>query len=77
MAEYDANRFEAKVKRLGEVFVVLDSDREYIVHGTEGYELVEYVDFTEVRIEGMKDDEYVKAEFPLDAIEHVYTHKEV
>lgn len=73
--EYDKERFEAAVAKFGEVFFVLDSDREYIVHGNAGYEFVQ--NGTAVRVEGMKGDEYVKAVFPLDAIEHHYSHVEV
>lgn len=72
---YDKQRFEQAVSQFGETFFVLDSDREYIVHGTEGYEYVDGDDI--VRVEGMQDGEYVVAVFPLDAIEHHYTHKEI
>lgn len=61
------------VSRWGEVFVVLDSDREYELHGSESYT----VDSGMVTVEGMSGDEWVKVSFPLKAIEHVYTHKEV
>lgn len=70
---YTKQQFQDTVERFGEVFFVLDSDREYIVHGTEGYDLDDGV----VRVEGMQGDEYVVAEFPLDSVEHHYTHKEV
>lgn len=73
--KYDKGRFEAAVSQFGEVFFVLDSDREYIVHGSEGYEFVK--NGSAVRVEGMQGGEYVVAVFPLDAIEHHYTHKEV
>jgi hypothetical protein len=72
---YDQGRFEQAVEQFGEVFFVLDSDREYIVHGTEGYEFVQ--NGNAVRAEGMQDGEYVVGVFPLDAIEHHYAHKEV
>lgn len=70
---YSEQQFENAVKRLGEVFFVLDSDREYQVHGTESYTL----NSGTVRIEGMQDGEFLVVEFPLDAIEHHYTHREV
>lgn len=73
--KYDKGRFEAAVAKFGEVFFVLDSGREYIVHGGEGYEFVQNGDA--IRVEGMQDGEYVVAVFPLDAIEHHYSHKEV
>jgi len=71
--EYTAQYLENVVARLGEVFIVLDSDREYQIHGTEGYEVHDGV----VRAEGLQDGEYLVVEFPLDAIEHHYTHKEI
>jgi len=70
---YSEQQFVDAVERFGEVFFVLDSDREYQVHGTESYEL----DSGAVRVEGMQGDEYVIVEFPLDAVEHHYTHREV
>lgn len=74
--EYTRELFESKVSRFGEVFVVLDSDREYQIHGSESYE---FLDTDEVYVEGVDSEsgEYVIAEFPLDSIEHVYTHREV
>lgn len=75
--EYRREHLDDAVQRFGEAFVVLDSDREYVIHGTEGYEYKARVGGTFVRVEGLRDDEWVKAEFPLDAIEHVYTHREV
>lgn len=71
--EYDESTLSDKVSRFGEVFVVLDSDREYQIHGSESYT----VEDGEVRVEGVQGDEYVIVEFPLSAIEHVYTHREV
>jgi len=71
--EYTAEYLADAVSRLGEVFVVLDSDREYQIHGTEQYEITDGI----VRAEGMQGDEYLVVEFPLDAIEHHYTHREV
>lgn len=70
---YSKEQFEDVVERFGEVFFVLDSDREYQVHGTESYE----VDNGVVHVEGMKDGEYLVVEFPLGAIEHHYSHKEI
>ena len=70
---YSSPQFEDAVSRLGEVFFVLDSDREYQVHGTESYTINNGV----VRVEGVQDGEFLVVEFPLDAIEHHYTHREV
>jgi len=72
---YSKQEFEDAVERFGEVFFVLDSDREYQVHGKEGYKISE--DSGIVRIEGMQDGEYLVVEFRLDNIEHHYTHKEI
>jgi hypothetical protein len=75
--DYDKSTFEAAVAEFGEVFFVLDTGREYIVHGTDGYELKEKAGHTMVRVRGLRDDELTIAEFPLDAIEHHWTHKEI
>lgn len=76
---YTKREFIHAVEQFGEVFFVLDSDREYQVHGTESYEFVDRQGaVTEsVRVEGMNDGEYQIAVFPLDSIEHHYTHKEI
>lgn len=84
MANYTKDMIKDKIERFGEVFVVLDSDREYEVHGSESIEfkdsgsnLPSKRKFTEIRFEGMRDGEFVIAEVPLDSVEHVYTHREV
>lgn len=74
---YTDTAFEKTVEKFGEVFFVLDSGAEYIVHGKEGYEFEFIGNQSFVRVEGRRDDEYIVAEFPLDSIEHHYTHKEV
>jgi len=82
--DYTEDYFEDVVSRYGEVFFVLDSDREYEVHGTDSFEFTEApdpssasTDYTMVHVEGKHGDEYLKVDFPLEAIEHHYTHKEV
>ena len=75
--EYDKQLVDEVVGSFGEVMFVLDSDREYIIHGREGYTYRDRQGGTFVRAEGMKGDEYVVVEFPLDAIEHHYKHKEL
>lgn len=76
--KYDKGTFEAVVSRLGEVFFVLDSGEEFIVHGNEGYDFRDIGGSEYVRVSGIQDDgEFVVAEFPLSAIEHHYTHKEI
>jgi hypothetical protein len=82
--DYSEDYFTDVVQKYGEVFFVLDSDREYEVHGTDSFEFTEAPnpssvssDYTLVKVEGMQGDEHVIVEFPLDAIEHHYTHREV
>lgn len=72
---YTKQYFQDTVERFGEVFFVLESGEEYIVHGSAGYSINDDTDM--VAIKGMRDGEYLVVEFPLDAIEHHYTHKEV
>lgn len=74
---YDKTEIDDIVSRFGEVFFVLDSDREYKVHGEESFEHIWISNKRGLRIEGMHDGEYLIVEFPLDAIEHYYTHREV
>jgi hypothetical protein len=78
MSGYTKDYVRGLVKQYGEVFFVLDSDREYEVHGTKqlsfddgpsGHKMV--------TIEGMKGDEYIEVQFPLSAIEHHYSHRDV
>lgn len=76
--EYTEADLDDTVYRFGEAFVVLDGGREYEIHGDEGYDFVESENGgTLVRVEGEQDGEYLKVEFPLDAVEHIYSHKEV
>ena len=55
------------------MFFVLESDREYEVHGSRSFEIEDGI----VEVEGLHDDEYLIVQFPLDSIEHHFTHKEV
>ena len=75
--EYDKQAFEEAVAEYGEVFFVLDSDREYEVHGERSYDFVDIDGETFVEVEGLAEDEYLTVQFPLGAIEHHYSHKEV
>jgi len=82
--DYTEDYFTEIVQKYGEVFFVLDSDREYEVHGTDSFEFVEAPnpnsvsqDYTLVHVEGTRNGEYLKADFPLDAIEHHFTHAEI
>jgi len=77
---YSVSQIKDKISRFGEVFLVLDSGEQYEVHGLESIEFINQATSrktTEVRVEGMRDTEYIIAEFPLETIEHVYTHREV
>lgn len=75
--EFTKEILEEYLTRWGEVFVVLDSDREYELHGTDTVDYSDRGDNTLVRVEGLHGDEWVKVEFDLADIEHVYTHREV
>lgn len=74
--EYTKEVIEDVVSSLGEVFFVLDSGEEYIVHGNEDYSFKSRGRKTFIRTEGLRGDEWIVGEFPLDAIEHHYTHRE-
>lgn len=69
----EANRLEQKLRNSGELMVVLESGLEYDLH-THTSEV--HVDEGLVTTEGMKDGDYVVVEFPAEAVEHVYTHRE-
>lgn len=68
-----ADYLESMVEKWGEVFVVLESDREYVIHGTDGYTR----ENDSFEVEGFRDGEWLVVQFEADAIEHIYTHKEV
>ena len=68
-----ADRLEQKLVESGELMVVLESGKEYDLHShTSEIDLEEGT----ARTEGMKDGEYVVVEFPTEAVEHTYTHRE-
>lgn len=79
--EYSLEDIQRKVSRFGEANVVLDSGREYQIHGNEQFRVAndDTDEFeTEVHIEGVDGDgEYVVVEFHPSAVEHVWTHREV
>lgn len=75
---YTNEYFLELVERYGEVFFVLGSGREYEIHGTDSFEFVESPSSDVlVRVEGIRGDELLVVEFPLDAIEHHYSHREL
>lgn len=68
-----ADRLSTKLEEAGELMVVLESGKEYDLHThTSQIDVEEGV----ARTEGMKDGEYVVVEFPTEAVEHTYTHRE-
>jgi hypothetical protein len=69
----DTNDLEKAIEEYGEIFVVLESGAEYIIHGKNGYEL----EWGVLTVEGIKDGEYLIAQFPIEAVEHFYTHREL
>mgnify|MGYP006934449796 FL=1 len=68
-----ADRLEQKLVESGELMVVLESGKEYDLHShTSEIDVEEGI----ARTEGIKDGEYVVVEFPTEAVEHTYTHRE-
>jgi len=68
-----ADRLDQKLAESGELMVVLESGKEYDLHShTSEIDAEEGI----ARTEGMKDGEYVVVEFPTEAVEHTYTHRE-
>ena len=74
---YTNEYFHELVEKYGEVFFVLGSGREYEIHGTDSFEFVERSNSILVRVEGIRGDELLLVEFPLDSIDHHYSHREV
>lgn len=62
------------VTQNGELHVVLDSDREYVLHTHD----TEAVNEELVRTEGIEEDshEYLVVQFPVGAVEHTFVHRE-
>jgi hypothetical protein len=74
---YTTKQFEEAVAHHGEVWFVLDSDREYEIHGRRDYTFTERDGRTFVETDGMNGGERLLVEFPLDTIEHHYSHDEI
>lgn len=80
MSNYTLDQIREKAQYYGEFMLVLESDREYDYHNftvtfgddSSGIALSD----DELRIEGMKDGEYLVVDIPVDRIEHVYAHRE-
>jgi len=80
VSRYTLDDIRQKVQYYGEFMLVLESDREYDFHtftttfGDE--EGATALADNEIRIEGMKDGEFLSVDIPVDTIEHVYGHRE-
>lgn len=68
----DAEELMDALRENGELMVVLESDREYELHTHD----TEMASEEFVRTEGMRDGEYVLAQFCATDVEHYYVHKE-
>lgn len=80
MTAYTMDDIRAKRAYYGEFMLVLESDREYDFHNfttTFGDEEdAESLQDNEIRVEGMKDGDYLSVDIPVGRIEHVYGHRE-
>jgi hypothetical protein len=80
MCQYTLDDIREKAKYYGEFMLVLESDREYDYHNftvTFGDDSdAPSLSDTELRVEGMKDGEYVSVDIPVCRVEHVYAHRE-
>lgn len=80
MSGYSTEAIRGKAEHFGEFMLVLESDREYDFHnftvtfGDE--EEAAALSENEIRIEGMKDGDYLIVDVPVERIEHVYAHRE-
>jgi hypothetical protein len=78
MVVYSKSTIKEFVAQYGEVSFVLESGEEFEVHGSKGCEFfTSNTGQTFIRVEGMRNDEYVVFEAPIESIEHHYTHKEI
>lgn len=68
-----SDELKERLENCGELMIVLESGVEYDLHThTTKIDTEEDV----IRTEGMKDDEYVVVEIPVETVEHTYFHKE-
>lgn len=72
----DIDQLEAELSAHGELMVVLESDREYALHP---HDTVFRQPENVVETEGIEEDgnEYIKAVFSPEKIEHYYVHREI
>ena len=81
MANYTMDDVRDKAAYFGEMMFVLDSGEEYDFHfhtvtfgdDSDAHALAE----NELRIEGIRDGEFLVVDVPVGSIEHIYTHREV
>lgn len=70
---YNSEEIESFLNQKGELIIVLESDVRFELH-------IHDTTFDhssgDVITEGMKDGEYVYAQFPAERVEHVTWHKE-
>lgn len=80
MSEYTLDDVREKADYYGEFMIVLESDREYDFHNftvTFGDEdNAPALNDNEIRVDGLKDGEYLFVDIPVDRIEHIYAHRE-
>jgi hypothetical protein len=69
-----AEELMTAVEQNGELHVVLESDRQYVLHTHD----TEVVSETLIKTEGIEEDghEYLKVQFPVGAVEHTFVHME-
>ena len=82
--DYTKEYVKEVVENYGEVFFVLESGRQYEVHGTDELSFEKApnpsaasTSYTIVHVEGMHDGELLKVDFPLESIEHHLSHREI
>lgn len=70
----DTEELMEAVTQNGELHVVLDSDREYVLHTHD----TEAVNEELVKTEGIEEEghEYLVVQFPVGAVEHTFVHRE-
>jgi hypothetical protein len=77
-SNYTVDELEDRIVEWGEVWVVLDSGKEYQLHGKASMSVMARDESPLVRVEGLREPgEYLEVEFPMDAVESLYTHREV
>lgn len=70
----DTDELMDAVTQNGELHVVLESDREYVLHTHD----TDAVNEELIRTEGIEEggSEYLVVQFPVGAVEHTFVHRE-